>query len=180
MTTAPAADALVPFGVSRDLASRRVLPARYGLAARGLLNLPVIGVVAGGWDGRALAGHTGAAILAARRDADRTVLSQLRGRIHMITGDAFRFARNDSVKEAWRIVQPLLDHPPPVIATLPAPGGRRTPAGLTPFGWHPVQLNHQHAGQARGPLPPGRARKSAAPATATPFQRATQRRAAGP
>jgi glucose-6-phosphate 1-dehydrogenase len=32
-----------------------------------------------------------------------------------IEGDARRFARVDSVEEAWRVVQPVLDNPPPVI-----------------------------------------------------------------
>jgi len=29
-------------------------------------------------------------------------------------GDAARFTRQDSVEEAWRVLQPLLDAPPPV------------------------------------------------------------------
>ncbi len=29
-------------------------------------------------------------------------------------GDSKRFARQDSVEEAWRVLQPLLDDPPPV------------------------------------------------------------------
>jgi glucose-6-phosphate 1-dehydrogenase len=33
-----------------------------------------------------------------------------------ITGDDHLFTREDSVEETWRIVQPLLDHPPPVHA----------------------------------------------------------------
>jgi glucose-6-phosphate 1-dehydrogenase len=31
-----------------------------------------------------------------------------------LTGDSTHFTRQDSVEESWRIVQPLLDHPPPV------------------------------------------------------------------
>jgi glucose-6-phosphate 1-dehydrogenase len=29
-------------------------------------------------------------------------------------GDSMRFTRQDSVEEAWRVMQPLLDSPPPV------------------------------------------------------------------
>ena len=29
-----------------------------------------------------------------------------------IEGDSTHFMRQDSIEEAWRIVQPLLDHPP--------------------------------------------------------------------
>jgi glucose-6-phosphate 1-dehydrogenase len=31
-----------------------------------------------------------------------------------MVGDSTRFARQDGVEEAWRILQPLLDTPPPV------------------------------------------------------------------
>ena len=31
-----------------------------------------------------------------------------------ITGDSTHFARQDAVEETWRVVQPLLDAPPPV------------------------------------------------------------------
>ena len=31
-----------------------------------------------------------------------------------LDGDARRFARADSVQESWRIVQPVLDDPPPI------------------------------------------------------------------
>jgi glucose-6-phosphate 1-dehydrogenase len=32
----------------------------------------------------------------------------------VVVGDASHFARQDSVEETWRILQPLLDDPPPV------------------------------------------------------------------
>jgi glucose-6-phosphate 1-dehydrogenase len=32
-----------------------------------------------------------------------------------MTGDSHLFTREDSVEETWRVVQPLLDHPPPVV-----------------------------------------------------------------
>jgi aldo/keto reductase family protein/glucose-6-phosphate dehydrogenase-like protein len=38
-------------------------------------------------------------------------------------GDHQYFAREDSVEETWRIVQPLLDHPPDVRPTRADPGG---------------------------------------------------------
>jgi glucose-6-phosphate 1-dehydrogenase len=31
-----------------------------------------------------------------------------------MNGDSARFTRQDSVEETWRILQPLLDSPPPV------------------------------------------------------------------
>ncbi len=83
----PAADALVLFGVSGDLAHRKLLPALYGLAVRGLLDMPVLGVSAGDWDDAALAEHTATAITAARPDADEQVVADLTSRLHMVAGD---------------------------------------------------------------------------------------------
>jgi glucose-6-phosphate 1-dehydrogenase len=40
-----------------------------------------------------------------------------------LTGDATRFTRQDSVEEAWRVMQPLLDAPPPVHAYAPGSWG---------------------------------------------------------
>ena len=53
-------------------------------------------------------------------------------------GDSSRFTRQDSVEETWRIIQPLLDAPPPVH---PYPKGSWGPAAgeelLAGFGgWH--------------------------------------------
>ncbi len=40
-----------------------------------------------------------------------------------IEGDARRFARQDAVEEAWRVIQPVLEHPPPVIEYEPGSWG---------------------------------------------------------
>jgi glucose-6-phosphate 1-dehydrogenase len=55
-----------------------------------------------------------------------------------IEGDAFRFAREDMVEHAWRVVQPVLDHPGPVH---PYPRGSMGPEEAEPMlrrygGWH--------------------------------------------
>lgn len=42
-----------------------------------------------------------------------------------MTGDSARFTRQDGVEEAWRVMQPLLDAPPPVQ---PYPKGSWGPA----------------------------------------------------
>jgi glucose-6-phosphate 1-dehydrogenase len=57
-----------------------------------------------------------------------------------MTGKTTRFTRQDSVEEAWRIMQPLLDSPPPVEAYQPGTWG---PAGAEKLfegneTWHPV------------------------------------------
>jgi glucose-6-phosphate 1-dehydrogenase len=53
-------------------------------------------------------------------------------------GDAMRFTRQDAVEEQWRIMQPLLDAPPPVQPYAPGTwgpeAGDRLPKGFG--GWH--------------------------------------------
>ena len=46
-------------------------------------------------------------------------------------GDAMRFARQDGIEEAWRIMQPLLDAPPPVHAYDPGAWGPAPADALT-------------------------------------------------
>jgi glucose-6-phosphate 1-dehydrogenase len=40
-----------------------------------------------------------------------------------LVGDSTRFTRQDAVEEAWRVMQPLLDDPPPVLAYAPGSWG---------------------------------------------------------
>ncbi|MEP7383113.1 MAG: glucose-6-phosphate dehydrogenase [Gemmatimonadota bacterium] len=47
--TAPRSDALVFFGMTGDLAYKKIFPALHNLARRGLLDLPVIGVASSEW-----------------------------------------------------------------------------------------------------------------------------------
>ena len=52
-----------------------------------------------------------------------------------LRGDSSLFTREDSVEETWRIVQPLLDSPPPVRPIAKGswgPAGRRQTAGRVP------------------------------------------------
>ena len=53
-----------------------------------------------------------------------------------MVGDSTRFTRQDGVEETWRIMQPLLDEPPPVHAY--APGS-----------WGPKEANALVAGHGR-------------------------------
>jgi glucose-6-phosphate 1-dehydrogenase len=40
-----------------------------------------------------------------------------------LAGDARRFAREDAVEEAWRVVEPVLEHPEPVVPYEPGSWG---------------------------------------------------------
>jgi glucose-6-phosphate 1-dehydrogenase len=55
-----------------------------------------------------------------------------------LRGDSTSFARQDSVEESWRVLQPLLDSPPPVRAYAPGTWGPPSAATLTSGhgGWH--------------------------------------------
>ncbi len=55
-----------------------------------------------------------------------------------MNGDSARFTRQDSVEETWRIMQPLLDAPPPVISYPPGSWGPTEAEHLVTGygGWH--------------------------------------------
>jgi len=53
-----------------------------------------------------------------------------------LTGDATRFTRQDGVEETWRVMQPLLDEPPPVRA-------------YEPGSWGPTEADRLVAGHGR-------------------------------
>ncbi len=56
-----------------------------------------------------------------------------------LIGDATRFTRQDGVEETWRVMQPLLDSPPPVHAVRArhvGPGGLQTRSLGEHGRWH--------------------------------------------
>jgi len=64
-----------------------------------------------------------------------------------LLGDAQLFPRQDVVEEMWRIVQPLLDQPPPVETYMPGSWGPRSADRLAePFGgWRPTAPEESRA-----------------------------------
>ncbi|GAA1197917.1 glucose-6-phosphate dehydrogenase [Pseudonocardia alaniniphila] len=83
----PAADALVLFGVTGDLARKMILPALYRLTERGELTVPVIGVARSDWSSDELRKHAGDAVGAVVPDVDGAVLERLQRSMHMVAGD---------------------------------------------------------------------------------------------
>jgi glucose-6-phosphate 1-dehydrogenase len=54
-----------------------------------------------------------------------------------LAGDSTRFTRQDGVEETWRIMQPLLDDPPPVHEYAPGSWGPDEAENLVKsYGWH--------------------------------------------
>ncbi|MGI9118591.1 MAG: glucose-6-phosphate dehydrogenase [Acidimicrobiales bacterium] len=82
------ADALVLFGASGDLARKKLLPAVYRMAARGLLEgIPVIGVASSDWDDERLAAYAREAVNRWGSGVDDEIFASLAGRLHYVQGD---------------------------------------------------------------------------------------------
>jgi glucose-6-phosphate 1-dehydrogenase len=83
----PAADALVLFGVTGDLARKMILPALYRLTERGELTVPVVGVARSEWASEALRKHVEKSVRAALPDVDDGVLERFQRSVSMVAGD---------------------------------------------------------------------------------------------
>ena len=83
----PGSDALVVFGISGDLALRKVIPAIYGLARRGRLAGPVVGMGREPWDLARLRERVAASVHAHASSVDEAALSDLCARLRCVGGD---------------------------------------------------------------------------------------------
>lgn len=81
------ADALVLFGISGDLARKKLFVALYDLAAAGRLEMPVVGVASSDWDDAILHRTARETIGAAGIDIDEAVLDRLTDRLCYAAGD---------------------------------------------------------------------------------------------
>ena len=86
-TDQPAADALVLFGATGDLAKRKLFPALYHLERTGQLDLPVIGVARSDWTDEAFCERAQEAIIEADPHADAAVIEPLKNRLDLVQGD---------------------------------------------------------------------------------------------
>ena len=70
-----------------------------------------------------------------------------------MVGQSTRFTRQDGVEEAWRIMQPLLDAPPPVHGYAPGSWGPAAAEELVAShgGWHGPWIDVVNAQPARSP-----------------------------
>lgn len=81
------ADALVIFGVTGDLAHKMIFPALYGMAKRGVLNFPVVGVAGRSWSHEQLRQHATESITGAGKIDDSDALEHLLSRLQYVSGD---------------------------------------------------------------------------------------------
>ncbi len=81
------ADALVLFGVSGDLARKKLFSSLYALASRDRLDIPVIGVAATDWDDERLRRHARDALDEQGVEADDAVFDRLAAALRYVAGD---------------------------------------------------------------------------------------------
>lgn len=80
-------DTLVMFGASGDLARKKLFPAIYRLAARGLLGIPVIGVALSDWTDADLRNRVRKSVEEAGERIDEKVFDDLVGSMRYVRGD---------------------------------------------------------------------------------------------
>lgn len=80
-------DALVLFGVTGDLASKKIFPALYAMARRGILNVPVVGVATSRLSSAQLRKRARDAIKASGTINDKPALDHLLSLLSYVSGD---------------------------------------------------------------------------------------------
>jgi glucose-6-phosphate 1-dehydrogenase len=80
-------DALVLFGVTGDLAHKKIFPALYAMAKRGQLNVPVVGVASSKWSEADLRRRVRDSIKLSGASTDRSVLQHLLSLLRYVAGD---------------------------------------------------------------------------------------------
>ena len=85
--TPPRSDALVLFGVTGDLAYKKIFPALHTMARRGQLDLPVIGVARPGWTLAQLVTRARESIEKHGGGVDAKAMACLESRLHFVGGD---------------------------------------------------------------------------------------------
>ena len=80
-------DALVLFGVTGDLAHKKIFPALYAMAKHGTLDVPVVGVASSKWSLAQLRKHADDGIRNAGKIDDRPALRRLLSALRYVDGD---------------------------------------------------------------------------------------------
>ncbi|MEO8330102.1 MAG: glucose-6-phosphate dehydrogenase, partial [Candidatus Nanopelagicales bacterium] len=86
-TRLPRSDALVLFGITGDLAKKKLFPSLYRMAERDRLDVPIVGVARSAWDDNVLHDHARESILADRGDIDEAVFERLTKQLCIVDGD---------------------------------------------------------------------------------------------
>jgi glucose-6-phosphate 1-dehydrogenase len=114
-----AADVMVIFGITGDLAKKMTLRALYRLERRGVLSCPIVGVARDEWSDEALREHARRAIEAAGETIDEATFQRLAQRFSMISGDyadATTYSRVGAALEGKQDPVFYLEIPPALFA----------------------------------------------------------------
>jgi len=87
MKAASYADALILFGITGDLARRKLFSALYDLTAADRLDMPVVGVASRAWDDETLRLHARKALEATGRPIDDQVFARLAANLSYVSGN---------------------------------------------------------------------------------------------
>tara|TARA_R110001606_G_C15403585_1_gene653698 strand:+ start:11429 stop:12820 length:1392 start_codon:yes stop_codon:yes gene_type:complete len=94
------ADALVLFGITGDLARKKIFPALYAMAKRGVLNVPVIGVATSKWDSAQLRQRATESIEQSGGIDDEKALDQLLSLLDYVSGNYNEASTFTAIKKA--------------------------------------------------------------------------------
>ena len=97
---AHAADALVVFGATGDLAYKKIFPALYALCLRGVLTVPIIGVAASAWDDEQLRARARQSIEQLGHAVDPPAIDRLLTSLHYVSGDYQDAATFEALRSA--------------------------------------------------------------------------------
>jgi len=115
------ADALVLFGVTGDLARKKIFPALYAMAKRGVLNVPVVGVATSRLSSAQLRKRASDAIRKSGRVDDKPALDRLLSLLSYVSGDYNDPGTFEALKQALgeaRRPAHYLAIPPALFATV--------------------------------------------------------------
>jgi glucose-6-phosphate 1-dehydrogenase len=114
-------DALVLFGVTGDLVHKKIFPALYAMAKRGVLNVPVVGVASSKWSVAQLHRRAKDSIKQMGRIDDPVALRHVLSLLRYVSGDYNDPATFDALKQVLRGARRpahYLAIPPSLFATV--------------------------------------------------------------
>ena len=115
-------DALVLFGITGDLARKKIFPALYALAKRGVLSVPVVGVASSTWSLAQLRQRATESIEKSSKIDDKSALDRLLSQLNYVSGDYNDAVTFTAIKAALgtRVQRPAhyLAIPPALFATV--------------------------------------------------------------
>jgi glucose-6-phosphate 1-dehydrogenase len=114
-------DALVFFGITGDLAYKKIFPALHAMARRGMLSLPVVGVASSAYTREALIERARASIEEHGGGVDRAAFTALAAALRYVQGDYRTPATYTALRQALQGAERPLHYlaiPPSLFATV--------------------------------------------------------------